>query len=282
MTHYFMAAVANGLYARRIASLRYQFPSMQRGSKRPDQPAVAHAAVRAAVAEARRRCPALPLVAGGKSFGGRMTSQAQAAQPLPGVIGIGFIGFPLHPAGKPSDQRATHLGAVECPMLFLQGTRDTLAETDLLRQLVVRLGSKATLSLITDADHSFHVPKRSGRTDAQVLETNPVSDAIASQSSHAPARKILSSRLFCSPGGIALALDVRAVFCRCLWPVFVAQALQSPVSRSSSDRLFRGTSHLRDWLCKSRTLAVVVLRLLQRFGRGCLGAFRINRCNATE
>jgi predicted alpha/beta-hydrolase family hydrolase len=168
MTHRFMEDVAQGLAERGIASLRYQFPYMEKGSKRPDVPRVAHAAVRAAVDEAARRWPGLPLYAGGKSFGGRMTSQAQAAAPLPGVRGLVFFGFPLHPAGKPAAERGEHLLQVDCPMLFLQGTRDELADTALLRALIERLGERATLELVADADHSFHVPARTGRTDAQV------------------------------------------------------------------------------------------------------------------
>jgi predicted alpha/beta-hydrolase family hydrolase len=170
MAHPFMAAVATGLAGRGIATLRYQFPYMERGSKRPDTPKAAHAAVRAAVIEAARLAPALPLFAGGKSFGGRMTSQAQAVSPLPGVQGLAFVGFPLHPAGKPSDERAAHLSDVAVPMLFLQGTRDDLADLALLQPLVERLGKRATLRLFIDADHSFHVPARSGRKDAQVLD----------------------------------------------------------------------------------------------------------------
>lgn len=142
---------------------------MERGSKRPDSPAVAHAAVRAAVADAARRAPTLPLFAGGKSFGGRMTSQAQALQPLPGVRGLVFFGYPLHPAGKPSVERAAHLAHVTVPMLFLQGSRDTLAEVDLLRPVVAGLAKRATLALFADADHSFHVPAKTGRKDADVL-----------------------------------------------------------------------------------------------------------------
>lgn len=170
MTHAFMAAVAAGLAKRDIATLRYQFPYMERGSKRPDTPAVAHAAVRAAVAEATRRLPGLPLVAGGKSFGGRMTSQAQAAEPLPEVHGLVFLGFPLHPAGKPGTERAAHLGQVRVPMLFLQGTNDELADFELITGVAEHLGEIATLAPIPDADHSFHVPARSGRKDADVLE----------------------------------------------------------------------------------------------------------------
>jgi predicted alpha/beta-hydrolase family hydrolase len=169
MEHSFMAAFAAGAAERGIATLRYQFPYMESGSKRPDTPRVAHAAVRAAVAQATRSLPGLPLFAGGKSFGGRMTSQAQAASPLPGVKGLVFVGFPLHPAGKPSDERAAHLADIEQPMLFLQGTRDELAQLDLLQPVIGRLGDKATLELFDDADHSFHVRARSGRTDAQVL-----------------------------------------------------------------------------------------------------------------
>ena len=169
MAHPFMAAVARGLAERGIATLRYQFPYMERGSKRPDIPKVAHAAVRAACAEAARRCPTLPLFAGGKSFGGRMSSQAQAIEPIPGVHGLIFFGFPLHPAGKPSDERAAHLANVRVPMLFLQGTRDELADLALLRPVVATLGERATLATFDDADHSLHVPARSGRSDAEVL-----------------------------------------------------------------------------------------------------------------
>jgi predicted alpha/beta-hydrolase family hydrolase len=168
MNHPFMSAVAEGLSERGIASLRYQFPYMERKSSRPDSPAVAHAAVRAAVSEASRLLPNLPLFAGGKSFGGRMTSQAQAVSPLPGVGGIVFLGFPLHPAGKPSDDRAKHLFDVQIPVLFLQGTRDDLADLQLLEPLCARLGSRATLKLFQDADHSFHVPVRTGRKDPEV------------------------------------------------------------------------------------------------------------------
>src|SRR5215831_11366037 len=169
MRHPFMTAVATELAERGIATLRYQFPYMEQGGKRPDPPKLAHAAVRAAVAEADRRVPELPLLAGGKSFGGRMTSQAQAESPLPGVRGLAFLGFPLHPAGRPSGERGRHLFDVQIPMLFLQGTRDALATLDELQPLTTALGSRATLKLFQDADHSFHVPKRSGRNDAQVL-----------------------------------------------------------------------------------------------------------------
>ncbi len=170
MAHTFMAAFANGLAERGIATLRYQFPYMEQGSKRPDAPKVAHATVRAAVAEAALRLAGAPLFAGGKSFGGRMTSQAQALLPLPGVRGLVFVGFPLHPAGKPSDDRAQHLFDVDRPMLFLQGSRDELAALELLQPLLQRLGERATLALFDDADHAFHVRARSGRTDAQTLD----------------------------------------------------------------------------------------------------------------
>ncbi len=177
MAHPFMAAIAAELSERGIATLRYQFPYMEQRSKRPDPPKVAHAAVRAAVAEAARLLPKLPLLAGGKSFGGRMTSQAQAAAPLAGVRGLVFLGFPLHPAGKPSRERAKHLFDVQIPMLFLQGTRDALATLTELEPLREALGDRATLRLYQDADHSFHVPARSGRTDAQVR--GEMCDAIA-------------------------------------------------------------------------------------------------------
>ncbi|MDN3563414.1 alpha/beta hydrolase [Paeniroseomonas aquatica] len=171
MTHPFLSAVADGLADRGVATLRYQFPFMERGSKRPDKAALAQAAVRAAVAQAGRRLPALPVFAGGKSFGGRMTSQAQAEAPLPKVRGLVFLGFPLHPAKKPSDTRARHLVQVGIPMLFLQGSRDALAALPLVESLVGQLGTRATLVTIDGGDHGFHVPKRSGRTDAAVLAT---------------------------------------------------------------------------------------------------------------
>jgi len=177
MKHPFMAAVAAELAGRRIGTLRYNFPYMEKGSRRPDTPKVAHAAVREAVAEAARLAPGVPLIAGGKSFGGRMTSQAQALEALPGVRGLAFLGFPLHPAGKPSDERAQHLDDVRIPMLFLQGSRDDLAQLDLLRPVVKRLGTRATLEVFDDADHSFHVPARTGRKDAEVR--SEVLDALA-------------------------------------------------------------------------------------------------------
>jgi hypothetical protein len=169
MKHPFMAAVADGLAERGIATLRYQFLYMEQGGKRPDPPKLAHAAVRAAVAEAARQLPDLPLIAGGKSFGGRMTSQAQALTPLPGVCGLAFLGFPLHPAKQPSSERGKHIADVRVPMLFLQGTRDTLAAQDEIEPLCKALGARATLKFFESADHSLHVPVRSGRTDAQVM-----------------------------------------------------------------------------------------------------------------
>jgi len=169
MHHAFMAATAQALAARGIATLRYQFPYMEAGSKRPDLPKIAHAAVRAAVTHATALLPDTALIAGGKSFGGRMTSQAQAAEPLPRVHGLAFFGFPLHPAGQPSSDRAKHLADVHVPMLFLQGTRDELAQLALIRQLAQQLGPVATLREFDDADHSFHVRKRSGRDDAAVI-----------------------------------------------------------------------------------------------------------------
>src|SRR3954452_7262085 len=169
MRHAAMEAIAAGLADRGIATLRYQFPYMEKGSKRPDPPAVAHAAVRVAVASAAQNCAGLPLFAGGKSFGGRMTSQAQAKAPLDGLKGLAFFGFPLHPADKPSADRADHLSDVKIPMLFLQGTRDALADIDLLKPVVKGLGKRTTLHLTEAADHSFHVPKSSGRNDSDVL-----------------------------------------------------------------------------------------------------------------
>lgn len=170
MTHAFMAAVAEGLLARGIATLRFQFPSMEAGSKRPDRPPLAQATVRAAVHAARARLPEVRLFAGGKSFGGRMTSQAQAEAPLPDVAGLVFLGFPLHPAGKPSADRAEHLARIGVPMLFLQGTRDALADMTHLRPVIAELGDRAKLVELEHADHSFHVPARSGRTDTAILD----------------------------------------------------------------------------------------------------------------
>jgi predicted alpha/beta-hydrolase family hydrolase len=167
MTHPFLAAVAAGLAERAVATLRYNFPYMERKSPRPDSPKVATATVRAAVEDASRLMPKLPLFAGGKSFGGRMTSQAEADKPL-GVKGIVFLGFPLHPPGKRSDERAAHLSQVKVPLLFLQGTNDAFAELDLLKPVVERLGKEATLDLFEGGDHSFHVSAKSGKRDVDV------------------------------------------------------------------------------------------------------------------
>ena len=179
MTHSFMEKVAAGLGERGVATLRYQFPYMEKASRRPDPPAIAHAAVRAAVAEAGRCCPELLLIAGGKSFGGRMTSQAQALEPLAGVHGLVFLGFPLHPAGKPSTDRAKHLSDVHIPQLFVQGTRDNLAEVKLLEPVVKNLGPSVSLHWVAEADHSFHVLVRSGRNDEQVMRE--ILDTIAAR-----------------------------------------------------------------------------------------------------
>jgi predicted alpha/beta-hydrolase family hydrolase len=168
MQHPFMSVVADELAARGVATLRYQFPYMERRNKRPDPPALCHATVRAAIAAAHRLEPSLPLIAGGKSFGGRMTSQAQAALPLPQVRGLAFLGFPLHPPKQPSETRAEHLFKVQIPMLFLQGTRDEFADLALLRGLIERLGQRASLILLEHADHSFHVPARTGRKDTEL------------------------------------------------------------------------------------------------------------------
>src|SRR5881628_3212154 len=165
----FLETFARALAERDVATLRYQFPYMERRASRPDPPAVAAATVRAAAAEAARLAPELPVVAGGKSFGGRMTSTAQAEQPLPGVRGLVFLGFPLHPPGRPGDARAEHLTRVQIPMLFLQGTRDDFADLKLLRPVVQRLGERATLHLVDGGDHSFKVLKSAGRTADQVM-----------------------------------------------------------------------------------------------------------------
>ena len=166
MTHRSMSSNAEGLAERGIATLRYQFPYMEKGGGRPDPPRIAHSAVRAAVAQAAVLTPDLPLFAGGRSFGGRMTSQAQAESALLGVRGLAFLGFPLHPAGKPGIERAEHLSQVQIPMLFVSGDRDALAELNLLKPVVAGLGDRATLHVVSDADHSFKVPAKSGRTPA--------------------------------------------------------------------------------------------------------------------
>src|SRR5947207_14711691 len=169
MRHPFLEVVAQRLAERSIATLRYQFPYMEQRGRRPDPPAVAAATVRAAVIAAARVAPGLPLVAGGKSFGGRMTSTAQAEQPLPGVRGLVFLGFPLHPPGRPGDSRAEHLARVQIPMLFLQGTRDEFADLKLLTPLVQRLGAGATHHLVEGGDHSFRVLTKSGRSEGEVM-----------------------------------------------------------------------------------------------------------------
>jgi len=183
MRHPFLETFARALAERDVATLRYQFPYMERRASRPDPPAVAAATVRAAAAEAARLAPELPVVAGGKSFGGRMTSTAQAEQPLPGVRGLVFLGFPLHPPGRRGDARAEHLAQVEIPMLFLQGTRDDFADLQLLRPVVKRLGERATLHLVEGGDHSFHMLKRSGRADAAIMDE--IADAIVEWSAQA-------------------------------------------------------------------------------------------------
>ncbi len=170
MRHPFMKDVAERLAARRVATMRYQFPYMERGSGRPDPPRVLIDTVRAAVDEARRAEPGLPVFAGGKSMGGRMTSLAAAQEPLPGVRGLVFLGFPLHAPGKPSADRGAYLGSVGLPMLFLQGTRDKLADLGLLRPLCNGLGAQARLHVFEGADHSFHVPKRSTPGDFDILD----------------------------------------------------------------------------------------------------------------
>lgn len=169
MTHKHMAATADGLEERGIATLRYNFPYMEKGSKRPDNPPVAHAAIRAAVAAAAKLAEDLPLFAGGRSFGARMTSQAQSLEPLPKVKGLVFFAFPLHAPGKPGVERADHLKQVKAPMLFLQGTNDEFADLDLLQPVVKALGKRATLHVAQFADHSFHAPAKSGRKDPEVL-----------------------------------------------------------------------------------------------------------------
>jgi len=170
MRHPFLEAMARALSGVGVATLRYQFPYMEAGRRRPDPPPVAHATVRAAVLAAAGAAPGLPLLAGGKSFGGRMTSQATAKEPLPGVRGLVFLGFPLHPPNQPGEVRAAHLEAVTAPMLFLQGARDAFARRDLIEAVCGRLGARATLHLVDDADHSFNVPRRTGRAAPAVIE----------------------------------------------------------------------------------------------------------------
>jgi predicted alpha/beta-hydrolase family hydrolase len=176
MRHPFLGSMARALAERGVGTLRYEFPYMERKSRRPDRPEVAVARVREAVAEAARLAPGLPLIAGGKSFGGRMTSHAQAAAPLPGVAGLAFLGFPLHPPGKPSTTRAEHLKDVHVPMLFLQGTRDDFADLALLRPVLDGLQAPVTLHLVDGGDHSFAVSKAAGRSAADV--TARLADAL--------------------------------------------------------------------------------------------------------
>jgi predicted alpha/beta-hydrolase family hydrolase len=168
MNHAFMKAAAEDLAELGVATLRFQFPYMERGSKRTDPPPLCHATVRAAASAAATQLSGIPLIAGGRSFGGRMTSQTQAEAPLPGVRGLVFLGFPLHPAGRPETTRAAHLIKITIPMLFVQGTRDELATMSLLDPLVAQLAPRATLHSIADADHSLHVPARTGRKDPEV------------------------------------------------------------------------------------------------------------------
>ncbi len=169
MRHPFLERIAQLLGERKVATYRYEFLYMEQRSGRPDPPAVAQARVREAVIDAALVAPGLPVFAGGKSFGGRMTSQAQAHEPLPGVHGLAFLGFPLHPPGRPGTSRAEHLSAVQVPMLFLQGTRDEFAGLDLLRPIVKKLGKSATLHIVEGGDHSFKVLKRTGRTEVDVM-----------------------------------------------------------------------------------------------------------------
>jgi len=176
MRHPFLETISQALGERRVATYRYEFLYMEKRAGRPDPPAVAEARVREAVLDAARVAPGLPLFAGGKSFGGRMTSQAQANQPLPSVSGVVFLGFPLHPPGRPGTGRAEHLSQVRAPMLFLQGTRDEFAGLDLLRPIIKQLGKDAALHIVEGGDHSFKVLKRTGRTSADVM--NELADTI--------------------------------------------------------------------------------------------------------
>jgi predicted alpha/beta-hydrolase family hydrolase len=177
MRHPFLEAIAQALGERGVATYRYEFLYMEKRSGRPDPPAVAEARVREAVIDAAKVAPGLPVFAGGKSFGGRMTSQAQAHEPLPGVHGLAFLGFPLHPPGRPGTSRAEHLSDVRVPMLFLQGTRDEFAGLDLLRPIVKKRSKTATLHIVEGGDHSFKVLKRTGRTEVDVM--NELADTIS-------------------------------------------------------------------------------------------------------
>ena len=185
MHHVFLESLSEALSDRGIATFRYQFPYIEAGRRRPDRPPVLIATVREAVAAAREAAPDLPVLAAGKSMGGRMTSIAASQEPLEGVSGLVFFGFPLHPPGKPSTQRGDHLDSVDLPMLFLQGDRDAFATLDLLRPVLRRLGSRATLHVVEGADHGFHVLKRSGRTDREALEE--LAEAVHTWSAGVPA-----------------------------------------------------------------------------------------------
>lgn len=180
MRHPFLQALAERLASRRVASFRFQFPYMERGGRRPDARGVLLASVRAAVDLAGKLSGGLPLLAGGKSMGGRMCSLAASEGPLPGVRGLVFFGFPLHAARRPARERGEHLARVALPMLFLQGTRDALADLALLRPLRAELGARATLHVVEGGDHSFHVLRRSGRSDGEVLDE--LADSVASWS----------------------------------------------------------------------------------------------------
>jgi predicted alpha/beta-hydrolase family hydrolase len=170
MRHSFLESISASLAARGIATFRYQFPYMEAGRGRPDVPAVLEATVRAAVAKAGEIVPELPVIAGGKSLGGRMTSAAASVAPLQRAKGLVFLGFPLHPPGQPSTRRAEHLQAVEIPMLFHQGTRDAFARLDLISTIAGQLKPRATLHVVEGADHSFGVLKKSGRLQDQVYD----------------------------------------------------------------------------------------------------------------
>src|SRR5665213_2320835 len=177
INHAYTVAVCEGLAVRGMATVRYQFPSIENGSRRPDQPKLCHKTIQAAVAAAHELTPALALFAGGKSFGGRMTSQIQAIEPLPHVRGLCFFGFPLHPPKRPGTARADHLSSIQIPMLFLQGTRDELADLTRIKEVLAQLSAPVTLKVVDHADHSFHVLVRSGTTDGEVMRS--VLDAVA-------------------------------------------------------------------------------------------------------
>jgi uncharacterized protein len=170
MQHPFMEEISRALASRGVATFRYQFPYMEAGRRAPNPRPILLATVRSAVAAAAKAAPDLPMIAGGKSMGGRMTSLAASERPLPGVVGLVFLGFPLHAAGRPSSDRGHHLKSTGLPMLFLQGTRDRLAELTVLKPLIAELGKGSTLHIIDEGDHSFRVPKRTGLTEEDVLD----------------------------------------------------------------------------------------------------------------